>query len=82
MPAKTGGSHAIASAVTFVVGTVLSKYIWSVAPPLGEVALTSMTILRSATSLPVPVNDQSAGTMVVMIALSFVWGVVYHFSRH
>lgn len=82
MPAKTGGSHATASLVTFVIGTVLSKYIWSVAPPLGEVALTSMTVLRSATNLPVPASDQAAGTVVVMFVLSFVWGVVYHFSRH
>lgn len=82
MPAKTGGSHATASLVTFVLGTVLSKYIWSVAPPLGEVALGAMTVLRSTTGLPVPVSDQSAGTMVVMLVLSFVWGVVYHVSRN
>jgi len=82
MPAKTGGSHAFASFVTLVVGTMLSKYIWNLAPPLGEIALLAITGIRTLTGAPLPVNEEFAGTVVVMVAISFVWGVVYHLGRH
>lgn len=82
MPLRTGGAHAVGTIVAFVVGSLLSKYVWELAPPLGEAARHSMTTVRSVTAVPLPVDDQMVGTVVVMIALSFVWGVGYHFKRH
>jgi hypothetical protein len=82
MPAKTGGSHALASFVTLIVGTVMSKYLWDIAPPLGELSLVTIETIRSLTGLAVPAEKQFAGTVVVMLGLSFVWGLVYHFGRH
>jgi hypothetical protein len=82
MPAKTGGSHAIASFVTLLAGTLLSKYLWTVAPPLGEASVAVIRTIRVATGTPIPVDERFAGAVVVMVGLSFVWGLVYHLGRH
>ncbi|SEH63637.1 hypothetical protein SAMN05192561_1179 [Halopenitus malekzadehii] len=82
MPAKTGGSHAVSAFVTLIVGTMFSKYLWSVAPPLGEAGVLAMAAIRSTTGIAVPATDQFAGSVVIMLGLSFVWGIVYHVSRH
>ena len=82
MPAKTGASHGMSAFVTLVVGTVMSKYLWDLAPPLGEASMATMELIRSTTGVDLPVNEQFAGMVVVMVALSFAWGIVYHFGRH
>jgi hypothetical protein len=41
-----------------------------------------MELIRSTTGVDLPVNEQFAGMVVVMVALSFAWGIVYHFGRH
>jgi hypothetical protein len=82
MPAKTGASHGIAAFVTLLVGTVLSKYVWAIAPPLGDLSLATVRTLRSQLGLAVPVSEEFAGALVVMFGLSFLWGIVYHFGRH
>jgi hypothetical protein len=82
MPTKTGSSHALASFVTLILGALLSKYIWELVPSLGDVSLRVMTFIIAVTGASIPTNEQFAGTVVVMVAISFVWGVVYHFGRH
>ena len=82
MPATTGGSHALASFVTLVAGTLLSKYVWSIAPPLGEASLLAIETIKGVTGAAIPGTEQFAGTIVVMVGISFLWGVVYHFGRH
>ena len=79
MPAKTGGSHALAAFVSMVVGTVLSKYIWTYTPPLAKVGAAVGDGLRAVTG--VGLSHQQAGALVVVLALSFAWGVVYHVAR-
>ena len=82
MAGTAGASHGLAAFVTLLIGTILSKFVWDLAPPIGEVALRTTDILRSTTGMAIPVNEQFAGTLVVMVGLSFVWGVVYHLGRH
>jgi len=82
MPATTGGSHAFASFVTLILGTLLSKYIWDLVPPLGEVSMLAITLISDLTGAPIPTSEEFAGTVVVMVAISFLWGVVYHLGRH
>jgi len=41
-----------------------------------------MEVIRSTTGIEVPVSEQFAGMVVVMVALSFVWGIFYHYGRH
>lgn len=82
MPAKSGVSHGLAAFVTLIIGTILSKLVWDMVPPLGELSLRIIRTIRSLTGVDIPVNEQFAGTIVVMIGLSFLWGVVYHLGRH
>jgi hypothetical protein len=81
MPAKTGGSHALAGFSTLVVGSLLSKYLWAVVPSLGEASLLAVDLLRRVTGASLPVTEQFAGSLVVMVGLSFLWGVLFHLGR-
>lgn len=82
MPAKSGASHGLAAFVTLIAGTILSKLIWDLVPPLGQVSLFAVKLIRSVTGIRLPVSEEFAGTLVVMVVLSFIWGVVYHYGRH
>jgi hypothetical protein len=82
MPAKTGGSHAISAFASLRIGSILSKYVWKFVPPLGELTTATITLLRTTTGMNLPVDEQFTGTIVVMLGLSFLWGVVYHVGRH
>lgn len=79
MPAKTGGSHALAAFVSMVIGTVLSKYIWTFTPPLAAIGAA---IADGLAVVGVDLSHQQSGGLVVVVGLSFVWGVVYHVTRH
>lgn len=80
MPAKTGGSHALSAFVSMVVGTVLSKYIWEFAPPLAAVGEAVGAAVEAVTGASMP--RELTGALVVVVGLSFAWGVVYHLMRH
>jgi hypothetical protein len=82
MPASSGASHGLSAFITLIIGAMLSKYVWQLAPPIGEVSLLAIGVVRSLTGAAIPVNEQIAGMVVVMVALSFVWGIVYHVGRH
>lgn len=82
MPAKTGASHGIAAFGTLILGTVLSKFVWDVLPPLGELSLSTMRFLNDQLGVGVPTSERFAGTVVLMVGLSFAWGALYHVGRH
>ncbi|WP_256301681.1 hypothetical protein [Haloarchaeobius salinus] len=82
MPATTGASHEIAAFASLIVGTIFSKFVWDFLPPLGEFSLFLIRETQSITGASIPVNEQFAGSIVVMVGLSFLWGVIYHFGRH
>ncbi|MFB6136031.1 MAG: hypothetical protein ABEJ04_04660 [Halobacteriaceae archaeon] len=80
MPVKSGASHAVASFLSIIVGSLLSTYLSAHSGTLRWVTAFVGEHLGSA--LGVPVSNTLAGIAVVATALSFVWGVAYHFSRH
>jgi len=80
MPAKTGTSHALASFVSLIVGSMLSKYVWTYAPPLAEAGVAVGRLLDPL--IGTPLSREVSGGIVLVLALSFVWGVVYHLGRH
>ncbi|WP_323675617.1 hypothetical protein [Halorubellus sp. PRR65] len=81
MPATTGASHGFAAFATLLIGTMFSKFVWEILPPLGELSLLVVETVRQF-GVGVPASRQFAGTLVVMVGLSFLWGVVYHVGRH
>ncbi|WP_251342112.1 hypothetical protein [Haloplanus halophilus] len=80
MPAKTGASHALSAFVSLIVGTMLSKYIWTYTPPLAEAGAVAGRHLSAVVGTPL--SRDVTGGLVVVLLLSFVWGVLYHFARH
>ncbi len=82
MALTSGASHGISAFVTLVVGTMLSKYVWDLMPPLGELSLLVIDTVRSTTGIAVPASREFAGMLVVMVGLSSAWGIAYHLGRH
>lgn len=82
MPATTGASHGFAAFATLIIGTVLSKFVWEVLPPLGQLSLTVIEFVQRTTGAGIPTSKQFAGALIVMIVLSFFWGVIYYVGRH
>lgn len=82
MPATSGASHGLAAFVTLIIGTILSKLVWDLVPPVANLALLITDVIQSATGANIPVSEEFAGTIVVMVVLSFLWGVIYHLGRH
>ncbi|WP_251328772.1 hypothetical protein [Haloplanus pelagicus] len=80
MPAKTGASHALSAFVSLIVGTVLSKYVWTYTPPLAEAGAVAGRHLSGL--IGTPIAPETTGGLVVVLLLSFVWGVIYHLARH
>jgi len=70
----------MAAFVSMIVGTVLSKYIWTHLPPLAEAATLVGETVVAVTG--VHLSDQLTGSFIIIVSLSFIWGVVYHWARH
>jgi hypothetical protein len=82
MPASSGASHGLAAFGSIIIGAILSKYVWELVPPLGELSLVTIQAIQSTTGTDIPTSEQFAGAVVVMVGLSFLWGVIYHIGRH
>ncbi|WP_115865541.1 hypothetical protein [Halorussus litoreus] len=80
MPAKTGGSHSFAAFASMIVATVISKYVWQVAPPFARVSEMAGELLLDVTGVVYP--PQFVGSLIIASGLAFVWGVLYHVTRH
>jgi hypothetical protein len=72
----------VAAVGTFLIGNLLSKYVWALAPPLGDASVVAVRALDRLAGANLPATEQFGGTVVVMATLSFLWGVVYHLGRH
>lgn len=82
MPAKSGASHGFAAFGSLIIGTILSKFVWDFLPPLGKLSLHTMTLLNKQAGVNIPTSERFAGSAVVMVGLSFIWGIIYHVTRH
>jgi len=41
-----------------------------------------MRLLNQYLGLRLPTSERFAGSVVIVLALSFLWGIVYHVGRH
>lgn len=82
MPTKSGASHSMSALVALVLGSLISEYLIQVAPPLGTMSVYISSHLENSLGVPIPADPKLIGTAVIMAALAFTWGVVYHFRRH
>jgi hypothetical protein len=79
MPAKTGASHAVASFVTIILGAFISNYLSTHSSVLWGLTRSAGGTVTSLVGLDLP--EVMTGIVVIATALSFVWGVAYHYSR-
>lgn len=80
MPAKTGGSHSFAAFASMIVATVISKYVWEIAPPFARVSEAAGELLFDVTG--VAYAPEFVGSLIIASGLAFVWGTLYHITRH
>lgn len=80
MPTKSGGSHALASFVSILMGGVLESYLSIHAPVVHGITEKFGSFLIEQTGLPV--TERIAGILLITIILSFIWGFFYHIGRH
>jgi len=79
MPAKSGSSHALAAITSVMLGSVLGSYIKTHSEMVKGFTNTVGAFLTE--SIGVPIHEDIAGMILVIAAISFVWGVVYHYAR-
>jgi len=82
MPTKSGLSHGLAALGSLVVGSMLAEVVWTVVPPVARLSLFAVRLLRTTAGVTLPGGERFAGTLVVVAALAFCWGVLYHLGRH
>lgn len=80
MPAKSGASHALASFITIILGTLISNYLNAHSNLLWGITRSVGGVVIGVTGLSLP--EVVTGIAVVSTVLSFLWGVAYHISRH
>lgn len=80
MPAKTGASHAVASFTTIILGAFISNYLSTHSSLLWGLTHSAGGVVVRLVGIDLP--EVMTGVLVIATALSFLWGVAYHFSRH
>jgi hypothetical protein len=80
MALTSGGSHSFSAFASMIVATVISKYVWNHTPSFVEVSNLVGDLLVAATG--VELAPQTAGSLLIASGLAFVWGVLYHVTRH
>lgn len=79
MPAKAGSSHALSAIVSVMLASVLGSYIKTHSEVVQGITNQIGSFLTD--SLGAPIDKEIAGMILVIAAISFVWGVVYHYAR-
>jgi hypothetical protein len=77
MPTKATGSHPVSALIALVAGSVLSKYVWEVLPPLGTASQTALNLVDSSL-VSVPTSSRAAGALVIFLAVSVTWEFAHY----
>jgi hypothetical protein len=80
MALTSGGSHSFSAFASMLVATVISKYVWNQTPSFVEASTfvgDTFVLLTGVELAP-----RTAGSLLIASGLAFVWGVLYHVTRH
>jgi len=77
MPTKATGSHPISALTALVAGSILSKYVWELLPPVGTASQAALTIINSNV-ITVPTNSEAAGALVIFLIVTVIWEVAHY----
>lgn len=79
MPTKAAGSHPASALVALVAGSVLSKYVWELLPPVGTASQAVLSLANTYVG-EVPTSSNAAGALVIFLGVTVVWEVA-HYAR-
>jgi hypothetical protein len=80
MPTKAAGSHPVSGLIALIAGTVLSKYVWDLLPPIGVASRAALnTINRNIIS--VPTSSDAAGVLVIFLLVTGIWEVAHYLRQ-
>lgn len=84
MPVKSGGSHAVASFMSIVLGAILSAYLSAHSRLIHSLSESAGSFLQSVLGarFDAALPPRIAGILAISTVISFVWGVLYHRARH
>lgn len=80
MPVKSGGSHSFSAFASMLVAAVISNYVSEAVPSFAEASRAAREVL--VTVAGVEFAPGFVGQVLIASGLAFVWGVLYHVSRH
>lgn len=79
MPTKTTGSHPVSALTALVAGSILSKYVWELLPPVGTASQATLNVINS-NIIAVPTNSKAAGALVIFLLVTVIWEIA-HYAR-
>lgn len=80
MAITSGTSHSFSAFASMVVATIISKYVWNQTPSFVDASNLVGDAIVTVTG--VQLAPQTAGSLLIASGLAFVWGVLYHITRH
>jgi hypothetical protein len=80
MPTKAAGSHPVSGLIALIAGSVLSKYVWELLPPIGAASQTALGVINS-NIIPVPTSSEAAGVLVIFLLVTVIWEVAHYIRQ-
>jgi hypothetical protein len=80
MPTKATGSHPVSALIALIAGSILSKYVWELLPPLGAASQASLNVINS-NIIPVPTSSEAAGALVIFLLVTVIWEVAHYIRQ-
>ena len=77
MPTKAAGSHPVSALVALVAGSVLSKYVWELLPPVGTASQAVLNLINDSL-VTVPTSSNAAGALVIFVGVTVVWEAAHY----
>jgi hypothetical protein len=77
MPTKATGSHPVSALIALVAGSILSKYVWDLLPPIGKASQATLSIINSS-GISVPTSSRAAGAFVIFLSVTILWEIAHY----
>ena len=77
MPTKATGSHPVSALIALIAGSILSKYVWELLPPIGAASQAALNIVNSSV-VTVPTSSRAAGALVIFLIVTVIWEVAHY----
>lgn len=79
VPTKAAGSHPVSALIALVAGSVLSKYVWELLPPVGTASQAVLDLTNNYVA--VPTSSNAAGALVIFVGVTVVWEVAHYIRQ-